>query len=504
MRTLNSAKNLAASLGITMLMTLLGFITRKVFVDNIGVEYLGLNGLLQNILGMMTLIEGGFAASVVYNLYKPLASNDKPKILALMQLYRKVYLYIAFGVIALGVGLYPFIHLFIKGGEDLEYVSVVYFIFLFNSVVGYFTAYKWSLINANQQNYKLARVNLTYQVGLSVAKLLILYYTRNYIAYLVVESLFGLWLNYAIVKKADRLFPYVKTKQKYVLDEHTKKSIVTNMKALFLNKLGGFFMHSTDNIIISAFVGISTIGLYSNYTLILGTVRNVVDQSLNSFSESVGNLIAIESPDKIYEVFKTTFLVNFLVVSVPVIVLHNTLSPFVAWWLGEQYILGYAVLCVILSNFYIDLMRSTAMMFKTKAGIFVKDRFTPLLQGIINLVLSYAFVHIWGLFGVLLATSISLLSIGFWQMPRLCYKYIFNRPLWMYFKHYIIYSGLMLAVLGSSYSLCALVDVENLFLKTLVNVFVSVVVIGMAYYLCLHRTVQCALLVSYVKGLKNR
>lgn len=500
MRTLNSAKNLASSLGITLIMTLLGFFTRKVFVDNVGVEYLGLNGLLQNILGIMTLLEGGFATSVVYNLYKPLAEDDRPKILALLQLYRKVYRYIAVGIIVFALCLYPFIDYFIKDGENLEYVSIVYFIFLFNSVIGYFTAYKWSIINASQQNYKLTAINLTYQIGLNLTKLAILYYTKNYILYLVIEALFGVGLNIAIVWKANQLFPYIKTKERYLLDVATKANIVTNMKALFINKVGGFFMHSTDNIIISAFVGVTSIGLYSNYTLLTGTVRGIVDQALNSFSESVGNLIASESSEKVYEVFKTTFFVNFLLASGPVIILHNTITPFISWWLGDEYLLGYTTLCVILLNFYIDLMRSTALTFKIKAGIFVKDRFTPLLQGIINLVLSYIFVQYWGLAGVLFATSISILSIGFWQFPRLCYKFIFHKSLWNYFRRYIIYSLVGGLTLILSYFICESVSLEYALLQTLCNAAISVLLIIGVYYLLFHRTAQYNQLLVYVKS----
>ncbi|MDO4738521.1 MAG: hypothetical protein Q4A50_07860 [Bacteroidales bacterium] len=500
MRTLNSAKNLASSLGITLIMTLLGFFTRKVFVDNVGVEYLGLNGLLQNILGIMTLLEGGFATSVVYNLYKPLAEDNRPKILALLQLYRKVYRYIALGIILFALCLYPFIDIFIKDGENLEYVSIVYFIFLFNSVVGYFTAYKWSLVNASQQNYKLTAINLVYQVGLNLAKLAILYYTRNYILYLIVEALFGVGLNICIIWKTNQLFPYIKTKEKYILDTETKNNIVTNMKALFINKIGGFFMHSTDNIIISAFVGVASIGLYSNYTLITMTVRSVVDQALNSFSESVGNLIASESSEKVYEVFKTTFFVNFLLASTPVIILHNAITPFISWWLGEEYLLGYTTLCVILFNFYIDVMRSTALTFKTKAGIFVKDRFTPLLQGIINLVLSYIFVQFWGLAGVLFATSISILSIGFWQFPRLCYKYVFHQSLWQYFRKYIFYSlagGLALLL---SFCFCEFFTWEYPLLQMAYNSIISLFVVLGIYYIFFHHTLQYAQLLVYVKN----
>ena len=488
MRTLNSAKNLFSSLGITFIMILLGFVTRKIFVDNVGVEYLGLNGLLQNVLGVMTLLEGGFASTVVYNLYKPIAEDNRPKILALLQLYRRVYRYIALGVFICGLCIYPFMDLFIKDVESLSYVSIVYFIFLFNSLIQYFTAYKWSIINVSQQNYKLTMINLVYQVGLNLSKLAILYYTKNYILYLVVESIFGLGLNYAIVRKANQLFPYIVTKTRYEVDQATKTNIVTNMKALFLHSIGGYLMHSTDNIIISSFVGIGTVGLYSNYTLVIGTIGNMVLQVLSSFAESVGNLIASESIEKAYDVFKTIFLVNFLIVALPVIILYNTITPFIQWWLGDEYLLENVVLCVILLNFYVDKMRNSALTFKVKSGIFVQDRFTPLLQGIINLGLSLWLVQDYGLTGVLLATVLSLFSIGFWQFPRLIYKYTFHQPLWNYFRHYIYYTSIGMGALLISAYLCSFNSIGNMLIHCILNGIISCVVFVLCIGLFLYRS----------------
>ena len=186
-------------------------------------------------------------------------------------------------------------------------------------------------------------------------------------------------------------------------------------------------MHSTDNIVMSAYIGVGIVGLYSNYTLITTTLRGFTNQILNSFSESVGNLIASESAEHSYYIFKTILFVNFLVASAPVVILSTTMQPFVQWWIGAEYELSKATLAVILFNFYIDSMRSSALTFKVKSGIFVKDRFTPLIQGVINLLLSLLFVRIWGLTGVLAATGISILSIGFWQWPRLIYKYTFKK-----------------------------------------------------------------------------
>ncbi len=501
MRTLNSAKNLASNIGIMLITIILGFVTRKIFVDNVGVEYLGLNGLLQNILGVMTLLESGFATSVVYNLYKPIANDDRPRIIALLQLYRKVYRYIAFGVFLCTLAIYPFLNYIIKDAENLEYVSVVYFIFVFNSLIQYFTAYKWSIINANQKNYKLTTINIIYQIGLSLSKIAILYYTKNYILYLVIEALFGLGLNVAIVRKANKMFPFIVTKIKYKVEPEIKQNIITNMKALFFHALGGYFMHSTDNIIISSFVGIAVVGLYSNYTLITGMVKTFINNILNSFSESVGNLIASESKEKVYEVFQTIFFINFIVVSVPIIILYNTINPFIDWWLGDEYQLSQFILYIILFNFFIDNMRNCTLTFKVKSGIFVQDRFTPLIQGIINLIISLLLVNYLELAGVLIATGISILSIGFWQWPRLIYKHTFNKPLWNYFKYYIIYSSIGILTIFISSFLCKYISFNYIIINLISYILISITSICLIYYIFFRNTKQYKTLFIYINSL---
>lgn len=502
-RTLNSAKNLIAGISISVVMTLLGFITRKIFVDTIGVEYLGLNGLLQNILGIMTLLEGGFATSVIYNMYKPLAEDNKVEILGLLQLYKKVYRYIALGISIFGLCLYPFLEFFIEDSSDLDYLGTVYFIFLFNSIIQYFTAYKWSLINASQQNYKLATINLSYQIILSITKIAILYITKNYILFLIVESICNIGLNIAVVRKANKLFPYIVNAPKYKVSPSVKKNIITNMKALFLHSLGGYFMHSTDNIVMSAYLGVGIVGLYSNYMLLTSTIKSFTNQILNSFSESVGNLIASESRDYSYKVFKTSYFVNFLTVSIPVIVLAVTAQPFLNWWLGEQYVLSNMVLALILLNFYIDGMRTTILIFKSKAGIFTKDKFTPLLQGLINLILSLLFVRYWGLKGVLIATSISIIAISFWQWPRLIYRYVFHVKLKEFFYHYFFYFAAFIISLITSLVLASLFNSFDMLLQVIINCLISLVVTIGIYIILFRKTSEYSQLKHYCLSVFN-
>jgi O-antigen/teichoic acid export membrane protein len=292
----------------------------------------------------------------------------------------------------------------------------------------------------------------------------------------------------AVVRKANKLFPFILTKKKYTVSADIKKNITTNMKALFLHGLGGYFMHSTDNIILSSYLGLWTVGLLSNYTLIISTIKNITSQIIMSFSESIGHLIATESKEKIYKTFQTLFFINYIVISIPVIILCNTINPFVQWWFGDAYTLPNYVIGVLLFNFFVDNMRSSALIFKTKSGIFTQDKFSPLLQGIINLVLSLFLVRYFELAGVLIATGISILSIGFWQFPRLIYKYTFGKPLRLYFKTFFSYVAISLLALIISITICSLFQTDNYFLKTIINSVISIVIIIVLYTIAYYKS----------------
>ena len=160
MRTKNSIKNIYMGILTQIILTLLGFVSRKVFLDSLGTEYLGINGLLTNILSMLSLVEGGIGTSIVYNLYKPLAENNTKKITALVQLYKKLYSILAIIIFILSVGMYGILDKFIKGGTTVPYISIVYFIFTLKNLMSYLNAHKWSLINADQKGYILSKYNL--------------------------------------------------------------------------------------------------------------------------------------------------------------------------------------------------------------------------------------------------------------------------------------------------------------------------------------------------------
>lgn len=496
MRTVNTLKNIIASIGSVVVLTILGFFTRKVFVDSLGVEYLGLNGLLQNVLGMLSLVEGGIGTSIVYNLYKPLAENDQPKIIALVQLYRNIYRYIALAVFLLSLILYPFLDVFIKDGEGLSYVSFVYFIFVANNLIGYLMADKWSLINSDQKQYKLAKYTITYQIVLNLVKIAILYYYKSFVAYLVVELVLQLFYNGVIIRVVNRLYPYIRTNQKYEVEKKIRENIVNNVKALFFHSIGGYLLHSTDNIIISTFVGVGVVGLYSNYFLIVSQIKSLTKPILTSMKDSIGNLVAQDSSERQYEIFKVIDLLNFFLVGFVIVVLYNTLTPFVIWWLGKPYILTETVVLVMCLNYFVDEIRTSVMMYKYVSGIFAPDRFVVFITAMINLIVSIVLVRYIGLVGVLIGTSTAILCTASWNWPRLVFKHTFKRSVWEYYKNYIFRGFLVIILLLGTKYINSELFIGYTFLSIILRGIVSSGLFVFIFLLLYYRTSE----VNYLKN----
>jgi O-antigen/teichoic acid export membrane protein len=444
MRTSHSLRNIYISLFSQVIIALLGFIARKVFLDSLGATYLGINGLLTNVLSALVLVEGGIAISIVYNLYKPLAEGNEEKIIALIQLYKKAYGILAALTLIISIGLYPLLNHLMKDSGEIPFLLIVYIVFVAKNIVSYLNAHKWSLINADQRGYVLAKFNFIFQILTILLRIFVLITTHNYVLYLGIELLVYLLQNLVNGRIVSRRYPYIKTKVRYMLDQETKNNITKNVKAMFLHNIGGYLVFSTDNILISSLVSVATVGLYSNYTMITQQLDALVSPILGGIGSSVGNLIATESMEKNYSIFKVSFFMNFWIYSLCVIFLFNLLSPFISWWLGEKYLLNHLAFIFILVNFYLNGMRTAIQTFKNKAGLFVQDKYAPVIEGGINLIASLILGKIYGLAGIFMGTTFSTIATVFWTQPFFTYRHVFNKPVREYFWRYSFYALLTL------------------------------------------------------------
>ena len=504
MRIKNSIKNIYYSLLIQVCMTLLGFISRRVFINNLDIEYLGVNGLLTNILSMLSLVEGGIGASIVYNMYKPLAEDDKPAIIALVQLYKKLYMVVAAVVFAISLLIYPFLGKIMKDSNNVAYITIIYFIFVGKNIVTYLNAHKWSLINADQKGYVLNKYNLRFNIATYIIKILVLQFTKNYVLYIIIEFIISLiqtmW-NGSIVNKQ---YPYIKTDKKYTVEKAVKTNLVTNVKAIMLHNIGGYIVTGTDNILISALVNVKSVGLYSNYTMVMNQLSGILTQVLGGIGASVGNLIATEDSDKSYSIFKVTHFINFWIYSFSVIFLYNLLEPFIDWWLGKGLLLDKMTFIVVLLNYYLMGLRNTVLTFKSKAGIFDEDKYFPLIEAVINLGASLILVKYFGLAGIFLGTTISTLAIPMWTQPKLVFNKIFDVSLREYYKRYSLYAILTIVIGFITTLFCNIVQENNLFLSLIIKGIICVIIPNCAYLILFLKTEEMKYIYSIIKPIISK
>nr|WP_317853497.1 hypothetical protein [Neobacillus sp. Marseille-Q6967] len=481
MRSINSIKNITISITTQIIIILLGFISRKVFLDSLGTDYLGVNGILTNVLSMIALVESGIGTCITYFLYKPLAENDKPKIIALIQLYKKAYRTLAVVVLLLSVAFYPFLDDIMKGTEGVSYIGIAYFIFVVKNMISYFNAHKVALIVADQSEYVLTRINIFFHILSTISKIIVLVLTKNYLLFLLIEIVIHLKQTIYNSWIVEKKYNYIKTKEKYFIKKNEKEELVKNVKASFLHNLGTYAVFGTDNILISSFIGVVTVGLYSNYLMVIAQLGSLLNPILGGINASVGNLVAKEGNHKTYSVFEVIYLMNFWLYSIGVIFLYNILEPLLNIWLGKGYLLDSLTFMVLLINFYITGMRISIITFKLTGGIFAQDKYMPLLEAVINLGTSLLLVNYLGLSGIFIGTTISTLSIVFWNAPRLVFKHIFNKSVKLYFQKYIYFALLTIITCFITTKICNYVVIDNSFISLVIKGILCLIVPNVIY-----------------------
>ncbi len=271
-------------------------------------------------------------------------------------------------------------------------------------------------------------------------KIGILYYTKNFILYLVADCFITIVTSAVLAIIVNKMYPFLKNKVTRKLDSETRSNIIKNIKAIVLQNIGTYLVFGTDNIIISTFVSVTAVGLYSNYNMLIEICRTFVNQVFSNIYHSVGNLIAQETKEKVYSIYKVTMLLSFWLYSTLGILLLIMLEPFIAIWIGSKFLMSKGVVIILIIIFYERGMRNSISTVKTTSGIFHEDRFAPLFQAAVNLVISIIVVQHIGIAGVFIGTLISALVVPFWVTPYLVYKKVFNKPIIMYFVRYFYFT----------------------------------------------------------------
>ncbi|WP_063868049.1 lipopolysaccharide biosynthesis protein [Paenibacillus sp. Soil766] len=481
MRVQKASINVIVNLLTFLLGLLPSFIVRKAFLDTLGNELLGLTSLYINIIGLLSIVELGIGSAIIYSLYKPYAENDQIKVKGYLNFYSKFYNTVGCIILVLGLIMTFFLQLFTKDQINLLDAQIYFLLFLVNTLISYFFSYKICILNVAQDGYKVSIGTTASKLLLSVLQFSMLKLYPSLSVFLIVQIVVSLLYFLCMNLYIDKKYPWIK-KTVGTINNEERISLIKNVKALFMHKIGGILVLGSSNVVISAFINLTVVGIFNSYSMILGAAQGLISNSLSGVSASVGNLLVDGDKDTAYKVHKRLFFLSFWLVSFATIALLNTIEQFVLLWLGDGQVLDPLTIILLVINFYFFLMRGSVERFKEGGGIYVQDRYAPLVEAAINLSSSIVFVTLIGLPGVLLGTLISNVAVVFWLKPKMVYKYIFKVSLVEYFIMYIKY--LLIGVIPLTITFLATIslrDMKSIYALT-GNCIINIVLINLIYY----------------------
>ena len=434
-RTSKSLKNSQVAIVVQILSLLVGFIARKIFLDYLGTEVLGLNTTATSILNFLNIAELGISSAIAVTLYKPIYDGDRQSIREIVALQGWLYKRVALVILAASLILLPFFpRIFTKMELPMWYAYASFGVLLFSSLLGYFVNYKQVILAADQKDYK---IQISYRLVLIVKVIVQIFAVsllpHPYLWWLVIEALFAviaaLTLNRTIYKD------YPDLKQPCVVDRALRQKypdVITKVKQLFVHRIGSFAALQSLPIFIYAFTSLTVVALYGNYMILFSSLQALLLALFTSITASVGNMIAEGDRNLIFKVFRELFASRFYLVTFCSFAMFFLSGPFVVLWLGPEYVLGGRTLALMVGLFFLNNLRTVVDIFINAYGIF-KDIWAPIAEAVIFVICAIVLGRIYGLDGVLMAQGIELLLIVFIWKPYFLFTHGMGRSAGAYF-----------------------------------------------------------------------
>jgi len=500
----NTKRNIVFGVINKTVLMILPFIVKTVIKTTLGVEYLGLNSLFSSILQVLSVTELGFSTAVIYNMYKPIATGDNHTVCALLHFYRKVYRIIGIAILGIGLCLIPFLDYLVKGSyPDDANLKALYLIYLSNSVISYFMfSYLSSILVAYQREDINSITNLVVQTSLQLCQVVVLCLTKNYYLFLILMPAFtiinNLWIAY-IVKK---MYPQYRCVGS--LDDVIKRDLKKLVEGTFVQKACAVTRNSLDSICISAFLGLSMTGIYNNYYSIFHGVTLFLMIVGTSLMGGVGNHVATKTMEENYEELET---VDFLYMTLSgwcTVFLLCLSQPFMTMWMGKDMLMPIAVVVEMCLYFYVSHLGDMKMLYTSANGLWWHHRWRSIIETLMNLALNIGLGMLFGVYGIVAATIISLLSCNFVWGTGITFNLYFNeKRINKYFKYQGLYFAVNTFVCIITFLISSAFSSSTLFLTLVLRFGLCVVIPATMYYLIYRNYRLTGKAIEYLKPNKN-
>ena len=496
-RVHKSLLNTKVNLVFYFLSLFFSFFSRKIFLDCLGDEFIGLTGTLGNILGYLNLAELGVGAAISFFLYKPLQANNREEINEIISvfgyLYHKIGQFILLGGILISL-FFPLIFGNTELGLGIVYFS--FFSFLGSSLIGYFINYRQILLTADQKNYLVAVYFQSANLVKTALQIFLAYTYKNLFVWVAIEFLFGIIGCIILNWKINKEYPWLKSnvrQGKVLLKKYP--TILTNTKQVFIHKIKDFLLSKSDELFIFAFVSLKMVAYYGNYTMIITKISQLFTYVLDGVGAGVGNLVAEGDKKNMMKVFWVLMAIRHFIEGFLFTSLYFLLEPFITLWLGPEYVMDKTILILLLIYIYMMQSRGIVDMFNHAHGLYA-DTWSAWAELVLNVGITIIAGYYYGIIGILLGKIVSVfLIVVFWK-PYYLFTSGFKLPISVYWKgairYYLIFGISFIAVYQLNHIKIINPSTDWLYL------------IGYACILCAcYLTINVLLLFTFSKGMKD-
>lgn len=457
-RVHRSIMNIKVGMIFYVLSLFLAFFSRKIFLDCLGAEFIGLTGMLMNIMSFLSVAELGIGTSIIYFLYKPLQENNHEKVNEVISML--AFLYRCIGLIIGSCGI--IVSLFFPWwfGELTTGLPLVYFAFysfLASSVAGYIFNYKQLLVSANQKQYLVSAYFQTITIVQSLVQIVLAYYYRNLWLWVVVGLVFTIIGIIIFNLRIRQIYPWLDiniSRGRIMLKQYPE--VLRKTRQVFIQKIKNFILYRCDEMLVGIFVSVTQVAFYGNYTIITNKLNFLVNILSDGMNAGVGNLVAEGNDNNTMKVFWELTAVRFLILGIVIFALLLFMQPFVCCWFGSQYRLSDTIVYLLIFNIFIFLSRGVVETFISAHGLF-SDVWTAWAELILNLGITLALAPSMGIIGILLGKIISVFFISMFWKPYFLFSKGLHKSVGIYWRgmstYYLLFALYVTAAIWLSHTL---------------------------------------------------
>ena len=479
MRTKNTLKTFLYGIFFTSIIAILGLVKTKILLSCLGDEYVGVYQLFYQIYLYLSIVDGGIGASVTYQLYKPISSNNTKKINRIIEGSRRYFNKIGIFVILLGLLISFEIMFFIKETTiSVMYIKICFILYIVSSAISYFTISHALLYEAEQKLYKSSNLNHMLSISESIVAIIIAKLGGKLLIILTSFVILSFIKCTILVLQSRKDHKYLKRV------DNPDFSFKKDANSLIVNKINTLIFENSNILIVSKFLGLKIVIVYNAYNQIVTMIKQMIQRLSAALLPSVGNLLVSEK-SKAKSIFIELNSLLFYLANLLVVPIFFMLTPFIGLWYGSEYESTQLVCFLFSMLLYVEIIRISLETYIKASGEFKKIKNCGIYQSIVCLTLSLILVNKFGIGGILFATLFAFITGTFMQYPRIICKQIINDKTRSYYLKVIKYVAGLLISFGIIYFVDSRIHIASLItwgLKGVLLFTINFVITSLYYY----------------------